>query len=198
MSHPNSSSYIFRSRSSLWRLFLWVSLPTHFWALIVTFRDLQSIAARTNWADAAAFTAYILLFALGESLLVFVAALLADLLLPRRWSQKQHVLALGLISFVSAFWMILRQLNFWSNNHAGFVLNAIDGSAHPMRWGALVLLAGVVLVALSVAAPLYLVNASPGFRKWLWSISERIVLLSTLYLALDAFSIVFILYRNLV
>ena len=152
--NPTKKNSYFFTKANLWHLFLLVSMPTHCWAIILSFRDVQMIAERTNMFDAFAFVAYILIFALAESCMVFLFALAAFPFLPKRWSTIQHTLALGLLSYISASWIILRQLNFWNDNRYGILVRFVDGSTHPLKYGALIIIVIGVSVFLSIFLPI--------------------------------------------
>jgi hypothetical protein len=190
-------NYRFFTKAGLWRLFTLVALPTHFWALLLALRDLQPIAERTNVSDAVGYFAYILLYALSESVFVYVFALVADLLLPRRWSETQRLLALALLSYVSAFWMILNQVNYLSRQGEGVLLHWINQIDRPVMYGGVLLLVGFCAVVISVAAPVILVDRSIRFTAVFDKIAERLTILSQFYLGLDALGIVIVIFRNI-
>ena len=63
------------TRQGLWTLFLMCALPLHIWTLILAFRDLPWLTDRTNAWDAFGVMAYGLIFALAESILLFLVFL---------------------------------------------------------------------------------------------------------------------------
>lgn len=193
------TGYIIGSLQSLWRVFLIVSIPTHIWSIMLAFGDVQTITERTNMFDAVGFVAYMLLFALAETVLVFLVILIADFLLPRQWTRMQHVLTLGLLSFTVAFWTMLWQLNYWAFSRRGLLYNFvfIENAAHPLRWGGAILLIIVVLVLATVAAPILLVARSPKFVNTVTGIFNRLATLATFYMLVDVIGVLIIIYRNL-
>ena len=71
------------SRQGLGSLFLTCAFPLHFWALLMAFRDISWVAERTNLWDAIGVLGYGLVFALVESILIFlVLALLGPCCSP--------------------------------------------------------------------------------------------------------------------
>ena len=166
---------------------------------MIAFGDVQTVVDRTNVFDAVAFVAYVLLFALAETVLVFVIALIADFFLPKRWSRNQHFITIGLLSFTVAFWTMLWQLNYWTFSLRGLLYNFvfIENANHPLRWGGTILFIILGLVLVSVVAPILLVARSPKFVSKVTNVFNRLITLATFYIVLDVLGVLIIIYRNL-
>ena len=67
-------------------ILLVVIFPQHTWTIYMVFRDLAWIANSNSVGDAIGVFGYAMLFALGESILLFIPLLLFALLLPRKWT----------------------------------------------------------------------------------------------------------------
>ena len=65
------------SKQGLWNLFLICAFPLHVWTIILAFRDFSWVTERTNSWDALGVVSYGLIFALIESVAVFLVALVA-------------------------------------------------------------------------------------------------------------------------
>lgn len=187
----------FITKKWLWRLFLVIALPIHIWGFLLALRNVEMLSQRTNTWDAIAFVAYILVIALLESMFVFILSLAISWMLPRSWRARQRALALAALSFVFACWVVIRQLNYWNGPNKGIVLYLIETSNHVLRYGALVIFVGILAVLVSVVFPLLMIDRSPKFVDLLDQITERLALLSLLYIVLDVISIGIVVFRNL-
>lgn len=185
------------TKSGLWRLFLLLALPLHFWAIFLALRDVEAMARRSTLFDAISFIAYILVIAFVETLFTFIVAMVLNLLLPRRWQKKQHILALASIGYTVAFWTILNQINYWQDYNHGYLYNWLTSSTHELWYGLMVVLAAVILVTFSVAFPLYVIDRFPQRVKSMDAFAERITVLSTLFILLDIAAGILVLYRNI-
>jgi hypothetical protein len=188
----------FYTKAGLWRLFLLVALPIHVWAMLMALRDIDAMTRRTNFFDAIGFFAYILLIALAESVFSYLIIVLLSGLLPWRWSERQRVLSSAMLSMGVAFWMMLNQLNYWSDYKKGFLLNFILNSDHILRYGFVIISVGFLLVLASIITPIILTDRSPRFVRWTNQLAERLTVLSTLYLCMDILAVLLVLYRNIV
>ncbi len=187
----------FYTKTGLWRLFLLVALPIHLWAMLMALRDIEAMTRRSSFYDALGFFAYILLIALAESVLTYVVIVLLGGLLPRRWSVRQRVLSSSLLSMGIAFWIILYQLNYWSDYKKGFILNFILHSNHILRYGSVIITVGTVLILASIIVPIILVDRFPRFVDWYDRLAERFTLLSSVYIIMDILAVFLVLYRNI-
>jgi hypothetical protein len=188
----------FYTRAGLWRLFLLVALPIHIWAMLMALRDIEPMTRRTNFYDAIGFFAYILLIALAESIFIYAITLVLSGLLPWRWSVRQRVLASASLSFIVSLWFMLYQLNYWNDYKKGYILDFIMNSDHVIRYGAMIITVGFLLVAASIMIPIIAIDRSLRFVSWLNRLVERLIVLSTLYLVLDVLAALLVLYRNII
>jgi hypothetical protein len=190
-----TSKPIWYSRQGLWLLFLVCAFPLHVWTIILAFRDFSWVAERTNAWDAVGVLAYALVFAFVESLVVFLAAVLLGFLLPRRWEESKRVAFLTVLVLITALWAMLGQLYFiWNLSLPTLFIQYLSQAAHPVR---ILYAAILVLVVASVLAPTFLVLRSEGSTRFILGMVERLALLSSFYLFLDAASLIVIVVRNL-
>jgi len=183
------------SRQGLWSLFLVCAFPLHVWTIILAFRDFSWVAERTQPWDALGVLAYALVFAFVESLVVFLAAILLGFLLPRRWEEGKRISLLSILVLVTAFWAMLGQLYFlWNLSLPEPAIQFLAQTAHPLR----ILYAAVLaLVVPTVLVPTYLILRSEGSTRFILGLVDRLSLLASIYLLLDAASLVVIVIRNL-
>lgn len=183
------------SRQGLWSLFLVCAFPLHVWTIILAFRDFSWVAERTNAWDAVGVLAYALVFAFGESLVVFLAAVLLGFLLPRYWEEGKRIALLAVLVLITALWAVLGQLYFiWNLSPPAQIIQYLARTAHPVR---IMYAALLVLVLPSVLVPTFLVIRLEGSTRFILGIVDRISLLASFYLFLDAASLVVVVIRNL-
>ena len=72
--------------------------------------DFSWVAKRTNAWDAIGAGAYGLLFALVESVFVFLVAWLLSFLIPRAWKENKRLALLFVLIFMTALWVIFSQV----------------------------------------------------------------------------------------
>jgi hypothetical protein len=183
------------SRHGLWSLFLICAFPLHVWTIILAFRDFSWVSERTNAWDAIGVLAYALVFAFVESILVFLAVVLLGFLLPRRWEEGRRLALISVLVLITALWGMLGQLFFlWNLSVPEEIINIYARSEHPYR-----LLVGtfLILVSSTILIPTYLVVRSEGSTRIILGITERLSLLASLYLLLDAAGLVIVLLRNI-
>ena len=183
------------SRRGLWTLFLVVAFPIHIWAFLMFFLDYAWIASRSNAWDALGVGAYGLFFALLESVVIFLCAILASFLLPGRWPESKRIALVGWLVWVTAFWGILGQLHFLVDPPVpGLIYSLLSGQAHPFR---IVFVLWLIAALATILLPVYGVLRSDKFIQITGSIFERVSILMMLYLVLDIAGLVLIIVRNI-
>jgi len=183
------------NRGDWFKLFLVCAFPLHLWTILMVFRDVTWVAERTTVWDAVGFSGYALFYTLIESLLLFGFITLLSLLVPKRWNKTLRFVVLSLLAFALAGWSIMEQL----------ILIVLWGRLQRLATSLTFLTttpaAGQVifaaLIVISVAIPLFLLKKSKKFQQGVYSLLERLTLLSGLYLFFDAIGIIIIIYRNI-
>ncbi|MDL1911939.1 hypothetical protein FBQ81_14815 [Chloroflexi bacterium CFX6] len=183
------------TKQGLWSLFLMCAFPLHLWALILAFRDVAWVTERTNAWDAVGVVAYALLFALIETVLVFLAFVMLGFLVPRRWNPDKRTGFLILLALLLSVWGIISQLLFlWNIYLPAPAIQFLVRSGHPLRY----LYAGALAVVLpTVLLPIYLFLKSDGILARIEDLADRLSILVGLYLFLDAIGILIVIIRNL-
>lgn len=183
------------SRQDLWSLFLMCALPLHAWTMILAFRDVSWVTDRTNAWDAVGVFSYGLVFALLESLLLFIVVALLGFLISARWDPRWRVNALAVLVLMFSLWAIVEQLFFLLTLRLpDFIISLLVHSGHPLR----TLYLGVfALVALTIAVPVILVLRSKRAAAFVQAAIDRLSLLAMFYLVFDALGLVIVLIRNL-
>ncbi len=183
------------SRQDLWSLFLMCALPLHVWTMILAFRDMSWVADRTNSWDAVGVFAYGLLFALAESIVVFLVVAILGIIVPARLDRPGRLALLTVLVLVLSLWAIVEQLFFLAAVQLpGAFFTFLIQSGHPLRTLYLVLIA---LVAITVLVPVALVVRSKRAVAFVQALIDRLSLLMMFYLVFDALGLVVVLIRNL-
>ncbi len=183
------------SRQGLLSLFLTCVFPLHVWALIMVFRDISWIAARTNVWDAVGVASYAMVFAFTESLLLFLAAALLGFIIPWGWQPDRRIAFLALLVLILSLWGIIAQLlSLWNVSLPAQVIQILRSSAHPVRFLYAVWLA---IVTPTVLLPVYLFVRSKKAVAVMQNMMERLSLLAALYLVFDLLGLIIVVIRNI-
>jgi hypothetical protein len=181
-------------KTDLWTLFLISAFPLHVWTLLLAFRDISWLTERTNLWDAVGVLSYGLIYALFESVAIYVIILLLGFLITPFWSIKQRVTALGLSITMVSLVAIVGQLYYmqgWTLSDPLIAFLAQTG--HPLRW---LYGTAIAVILLVVVLPILLVFRSPRTITVWNEITDRISLLMTMYLPLDFAALCIVVYRN--
>jgi len=179
---------------STYQLFMVCAFPIHVWAILMAFSDFSWVADRTRLWDAVGLVSYALIFALIETVGVFVIVWLLGLLIPARWEVNRRVALLGSLFLVIAVWAMLSQLYFMLNKPLPpQVVDSLAGAEHPLRvmWGVT-----FPVLVLSVVVPAFAIIRSDRTRDIVAGIFERISVLSTFYVCVDLIGILIVLIRS--
>ena len=171
------------------------ALPLHIWTIILALRDFDWVSARTNSWDAIGVIAYGLAFAMIESLVVVIGAILLGFLVSRTWEEKRRVALMSALVIILSLWSIFNQSYFLNEmSPPTWLAELIFQTGRPVvALYALALLA----TSLSFAIPTYFILRSDKLLRALQEGMDRLSLLMTLYLVFDAAALVIILVRNL-
>jgi hypothetical protein len=182
------------SKADLVKLFLTVSFPIQAWSIFLVIRDADWVIERTNISDWIGYASYSLVYALGESIIVFIIFLLFSFLTFKDWKGDRLVSQLGTLAFVVSTWTILNQVFFLINPPPRewlvlFIYYRIGFKIAPYVFAA--------LVTISVVVPMFLIHRYDKVDRAISNIFERLTLLTILYLVLDAAGLIVVLVRNL-
>ena len=170
------------------------AFPLHVWALLLSFRDVSWLSARTNLSDAIGVISYGMVFAFVETIFVFLIALLLGMFISSKWESQKRIALLGSLAIVTALWSIFSQLYFmlgWSFPSA--LIDFLVRSRHPARIFYPILIA---LVGSSVIYPAYAILRSEKAYAVVRDLMERISLLTTVYLIIDVMAFCVVIFRN--
>lgn len=183
------------SRQGLWSLFLICAFPLHLWTLILAFRDISWVTERTNAWDAIGVVSYGMIFALIESLLIFLVLVLVGFLTPWRWESDRRIAFLAFLVLILSVWAMISQLLFlWDVSLPASAIEYLRNSDHPVR---IVYAACLIIITPTVLLPAYSFLKTKSAVTVMQNLMERLSLLSMFYLVFDLLGGIIILVRNL-
>ncbi len=183
------------SKSDTLKLALVCAFPVHFWAILMVFKDAETMLTKRSLLFGLGFSGYLLGLALVESLLFFGFIYLLSLFFPARWGEKTALAVAGGLALLIAFWAISNQLFFLlSEEPAGWFQWVMLRVRYRQNQLFPIL---VLAVIASLALPLLLIPRSEKFRGVLLALIDKIILLAPLYLLFDLIGITFTILRNL-
>jgi len=172
-----------RSRSEYFRLFLLGAFPVHIWAIINLLRIFPSLMLEMNLLEIISVSAYVLTFALFESLFVFMLLFLVTWFFPRNITASTLVSIGAILIFFASIAMSLMHLySIWE-------ITTFKFNSWVILWVTSSLLASGVAI--------FLISKKPKVEKAILSIVDRLSVLSILYVSLDILGVMIVLVRNL-
>jgi hypothetical protein len=183
------------SMRGLWSLFLMCAFPLHLWALIMIFRDLSWVAARTNAWDAVGLASYGMVFAFVETVIIFAVVALLGLFTPKLWNYDKRIGFLSLLVLITSIWAMLGQLFFiWNLSLPDVFAQFLRSSSHPFRF----LYGGVLAVVIpTVLLPVYFFVKSKKIVLMIQELVERFSVVAMFYLVFDLLGFIIVVFRNI-
>lgn len=183
------------STQGLWSLFLTCAFPLHVWTIILVFRDVSWVAARTDVWDAVGLGAYALTFAFVESLIVFAVFALLGFFTPNHWAADKRIAFLNMLVLLLSAWGILSQLLFlWNVSLPSSAIRYLAHSGHPLR---ILYAASLAVVLPSISIPAYLFLRSDKLFRFIHGLTERLAPLTMFYLSFDLIGFIIVVLRNI-
>jgi hypothetical protein len=144
--------------------------------------------------DAIGVASYGLLNAFIESLFFFITLAFLGLLVSTKWQEDRRIALLSVFALITAFWAIEGQAYFiWGSYIPEQILRYVAASDHPLR----LLYAGVLFIVVpTIIIPVYLSLKSDRFLNLIQGLTERLSLLTMLYLFFDFLALIIIIIRN--
>jgi hypothetical protein len=170
----------FPPRREIILVFVICSVPIHIWAAIALFRAIPSWVLSMSVWDMIGVMAYPLSFALLESCLVLAGLLITAIILPPKLYRNWFVSQSTIIIFLTSIWAVLLQIygqdwGMWSSR--GLI-------------GLLPLVVVIIILAI--------LNAKfKRSQNVLEALAERMVVLGFLYVMIDVFFLLVLIFRNL-
>jgi hypothetical protein len=169
---------IFKRRftnQGLAQIFVYCAFPIHVWALLNMFKDVPSWVLYMPSGDVVGSIAYVLSFALFETLLILLVVLAVGFIIPKRWVVEKYV------PLVSA---LLVELTIMAIVFQRSIIEHL-----PKR-------NLVIGFALILAASTLLVLRFPKVGSALSWVAERLLVLSFIYIFFDVLGVLVVILRN--
>lgn len=191
-------NYLGFAAKELYQLFCAVLFPIHVWAFYQVFQDVEWISRRTSPWDSLGVGGYTLSFALFESLLVFLAVLLISQLIPRKWDTAKRLSIAAALYFMTVIWAILIQVEaIVETTIRASIAKFLVSTGRPIWYGAWVLMALAVVLYLIIAAPTWVIIRKEKASRVFAGFLDKLAVLSSLYLVMDATGVLLVIYRNI-
>ena len=170
----------FPSRRQMIYGYLACLFPIQTWSIYNLLHEVPAWLLQLNVWDLIAIVSYTQLFALLESIVVFVPLLLAAGLLPRRWFSDKFVAISTGVVFLSAAWFIVAHFNQAAVQSLGYW--------QLLPWLGLYLASQLVLFSL--------VQLSHRLEVAIGSFADRLAAVSALYFIIALLSVPVVVVRN--
>lgn len=185
----------FYSGQGLKSLFLMCALPLHIWTFILAFRDFSWVSDRTNSWDSIGVLSYGLIYALIESIVVFIIIVILGFLVSKKWGENRRITLLSLFIIILSIWAMVSNLYFLKElSPPPYVFSILIGFAHPLRSLYTITFA---LLASTFLIPSYFILLYQKPYQFIKDGLDRLSLLMTLYLFFDFAALIVILIRNI-
>lgn len=155
------------------------------WSLYRMFYQLPSWLGYLSLGNVLSLAAYVLMFALVESLVLLAILLIFGACLPGIWLRKDFAVQGSTLTGIAALGAYLLQRNvgaLYKLPPERLLLNS------------LLILAGLIL-ALGISAFIYM--RLPVLQKWVGNLAERLTVFAYIYIPLGLISLAAVLLRNL-
>lgn len=181
--------------SSEWlKLFLILAFPIHFWIVLLGFQDLAYIIELSSASGGIGFMSYLLLYALIDSLILWIIVALISQLTPKSWTPQFRFLWLSFLGFTITFAAVIEQealFNFYISTQT---LQGISWLSYPV----FALAAFIALFGLANwVFPKYVVERFQPIQTRLYSIEGALANLAFFYIFLDLLAFINIIVRNI-
>ncbi|UCG22783.1 MAG: hypothetical protein JSW55_11425 [Chloroflexota bacterium] len=155
-------------------------IPVHIWLIVTFLGQARGIAMRLTTWDFVGAVAYVLSFALLESVLLFLAIMVLAFILPGRMFRSKFVALSTVLVLVASAWFIYLHFNDEMIDNRQITLLAL--------W---VFSFALALVGLSL-----LVHRSQRIENSLFALAGRLAVLAILYIFIDLLSVIVVVLRN--
>ena len=183
------------SKQDILKLALVCAFPVHFWAILMVFKEAETMLTKRSLLFGLGFSGYVLGLALVESALFFGFIYLLTILFPKRWEGKTALATAGVLALLVAAWAISNQAYFLLSEQQAGWFEWIMLRVHYRQHQVFPLL--IFLVIGSFALPVIFIPRSEKFRKLILGLIDNIILLAPFYLLFDLVGITFTILRNI-
>lgn len=165
---------------ALFSIFIVCVFITHVWSIFNVLREVPAWVLYLNAGELIGGIAYTQVFALIDSLLLIAGILVVGFLLPRRYFADRFAAQGILVALVVSTWAILA--------------HTIGGAGN--MWSVSGLLIGFAAIVVASLVGFFLIRWYERLENALVGLADRLLVLSVVYLALDAVSVLIVVARN--
>jgi hypothetical protein len=158
-----------------------IAFPIHVWAIVNVLEVFPAWLLRLSLWELAGALGYSLAFAFLESGILWAVFVAFAYILPRRWLADKFVASSSLLAWLLAAWAILAQ----------FIFGRI------LLWGLWGAIGAAVLAVASLGLAAWLVRRFTRLEQGVKWVTQRLAVLTYLYIFFDLLGLVVILLRNL-
>ena len=185
----------FYSGQGLKSLFLMCALPLHIWTFVLAFRDFSWISDQTNSWGSIGVLSYGLVYALIESIALFIFIAILGFLVSKKWEENRRITLLSVLAIIISIWAMVSNLYFLMEiSPPPQVINIFIGFTHPLRS---IYAITISLLASTFLIPSFLILQLKKPYQFIKDGLDRLSLLMTLYLFFDFAALIVILIRNI-
>ncbi|MCZ7553975.1 MAG: hypothetical protein M5U05_15565 [Anaerolineales bacterium] len=174
------------NREQVVLLFLAISLPINFWALVVFLQELPAYVLRMSAWEILSVLAYILTLALVDSLILLAICVILLLFMPTSLLKGRYTAAGTMSAYLIILWLI--PIQYQESIAARF--HVVEQSWFVWLWLAL-LFASFALFAIILVR-------SEKFERMIRAYLERVSLLASVYLFFNFAGLLIVIARNLI
>jgi hypothetical protein len=170
---------IFRQRftsQGLTQIFVYCAFPIHVWVLINMFRDVPSWLLYMRVWDLIGMVAYTLSMALFETLLVLLIAVLAGMVVPRRWVVDRYIPLISL-------WLL--ELSIMAIVFQHYIIRHLPKSQIVIAFALILAFSSLILLRFPKAGAIF---------RW---VADKLVILSVIYIFFDLLGLLVVIVRNI-
>lgn len=183
------------SKTESWKLLLFCALPVHFWAILMVFKEAETMLFKRDLVYGLGFSGYLLGLAILESVLFFAFIYLLTFIFPKRWEGKTPYLAAAGIALVIAFWALVIRMYYLLAEPSPAWMYWILIRAYYRRAISIPLMWTIVI--LSAGLPVVFIPRWMPAQKFMENLVDKLIMLAPLYLLFDLVGIIFMIGRNL-
>jgi hypothetical protein len=158
-----------------------VAFPVHVWAIVNILFILPAWLLRLSIWELAGGISYALLDALLESCVLWVGLVLLSFVLPRKWLADKFAALSSVLVWLLCAWAALVQFNF----------------SIILQWGIEQMLPVLLGVVFSFGLVYWLVQRYGRLEGWIKLLTQRLAVLSYIYVIFDVLGVVVVVLRNL-
>jgi hypothetical protein len=176
ISKPHKLSFVDLSLS-----FGAIAFPIHVWAIVNTLVIIPAWLLRLSLWELAGAIGYPLVFALLETCVLWIGFVFLAYLLPGKWLANKFVALSSLLVWLMAIWAALLQ----------FIFGRI------LLWGLVTVIFGSLLIVFSLGLGYWLVQRFARLESGIKRVTQRLSVLTFVYLLFDLLGLVVVVLRNL-